>query len=105
MRPITNEYAERIPTAYLRCRTYGHGWRAHTAQKIKGGYRVVVACECGTMRMDEMDRSGYVVKRSYEYPFDYHVVGYGRATADARAALRIRNVLTSFEQPRRRRAS
>lgn len=61
-----------LQDTFLRCRTYGHSWDEWTQTGTLKKADLTLRCvRCGTGQYDDIDPSGNVERRSYEYPSDY----------------------------------
>lgn len=62
------------PDAYLQCRDLRHHWKILGYYRSDGGYKRRLQCSnCPTTAIDTI--RGWVTKRTYSYPENYHLTG------------------------------
>lgn len=85
------EWQEGLPETQAMCRDLQHNWFYQSVERSHDGYIRQLGCiTCGTLKLQHLDRSGYIIKSSYEYPEGYvRPQGAGRVTQEENAAMRL----------------
>ena len=88
------EWQENLPETSIMCRDLKHNWFYQSAERTGEGFIRQLGCiTCGAFKLQHLDRSGYIMKTSYEYPDGYvRPQGAGRVTAEENAMLRLQAV-------------
>lgn len=88
------KWQENLPIEQTTCRDIHHAWIYQSVKRDADGFTRRLACvTCGSFKLQHLDRSGYIVKSTYEYPEGYvRPAGSGRITADENAIMRILSI-------------
>lgn len=84
-----------LPPAYTHCRDYGHDWRPFDVREAGRNYERVLRCtRCQTLCHQHIAKKGgrYVGGKSYTYPDDYGLKGFGAFGADDRGLVRLASI-------------
>ena len=99
---MTTEQYER--SQFYRCYTLGHAWTDYddTGSVPIDGTSLALRCErCGTGRRDVVDqRTGELIRRSYDYPMGYRY-GTDRPTRDDFRVMLLRQRIEETRKARR----
>ena len=86
--PTTAAWLKKYDRKFLHCRDTGHAWSYHTARRTTTGYQRTLRCiQCETIKSQELDKQGYILKTSYSYPEKY-ALPLVPMTKDNRALIR-----------------
>lgn len=82
----------KISDEHLQCRVRGHYWKHRDAKRMSKNFLQTLVCrECGAVKMETINFSGYIVESSIvQYPDGYLVKGEGILDRKDRANLRLR---------------
>lgn len=85
------DWQESLPETQAMCRDLKHNWFYQSAERSTDGFIRQLGCiTCGAFKLQHLDRSGYIVKTSYEYPDGYvRPQGAGRITQEENASMRL----------------
>lgn len=88
------KWQENLPFEQTTCRDIHHAWVYQSVKRVSDGFTRRLACvTCGSFKLQHLDKSGYIVKSTYEYPEGYiRPAGSGRITADENAIMRILSI-------------
>lgn len=79
----------------LVCRDLHHAWEYGTVTRVKGaGFTRTLHCRsCGTLKVQVLDRHGYLLKSKYEYAEGYvRPAGAGHISKEENAEFRLANL-------------
>lgn len=98
-----DEWAERLPDAYLTCRDMGHTWRPFRAEwhpEENAYWRSLRCSRCRTERAQWISSTGHIAHgNAYTYPEGYTAPpGAGRMDGGGRDAIRLHSVLRTIEK-------
>lgn len=88
-------YAAKLSPGQLQCRDFGHNWSHHkAARRSDGGFDRTLLCrQCGTRRVQILDRYGRVEASHYGYAEGYAMpAGTGRISSDDKGVLRLASI-------------
>lgn len=85
------EWQESLSDIATQCRDLKHNWFYQSAERSADGFIRQLGCiTCGAFKLQHLDRSGYILKTSYEYPEGYvRPAGAGRVTQEENAQMRL----------------
>ena len=85
------EWQEGLAETQQMCRDLQHNWYYQSVERGPDGFIRQLGCiTCGTLKLQHLDRSGYIIKSSYEYPEGYvRPAGAGRVTQEENAQMRL----------------
>lgn len=85
------EWQESLSETASMCRDLQHNWFYQSVERSADGFIRQLGCiTCGAFKLQHLDRSGYILKTSYEYPDGYvRPAGAGRVTQEENAQMRL----------------
>jgi len=79
-----SDVAGSMRDSHLVCRDLGHSWKQESFRPDSHGLyqRKLVCRSCSCVRLDRVTRGGIIYGRSYDYPDEYQLPGWGAAIRD-----------------------